>query len=136
MKIRIMINLLKFMIYKLYRVSIKEQDTVYPIIGFLIYLSIFEILHFTIIAVFFKLIGFEIILGSKDVFGLLFIVLGSTSNYIIFIKNKRIYKINQHFEVNRINNLKGNLIFITYIFILLGIIFLEAIIYKHTVNGL
>lgn len=58
----------KFLFYKLYRFAKAQEQTVPPNFGFVALASMFELLHFAIIAVFFKIVGLEINLISKEVF--------------------------------------------------------------------
>ncbi len=125
----------KFLFYKLYRFAKAQEETVPPNFGFVALASMFELLHFTIIAVFFKIIGFDMTtLISKEIFVALIFILGFSINYFLFIKSKLIYRLNEeHQKQNRIV-WKDNLLFFLYILLLFAIIFFEVWIYqKHNV---
>lgn len=123
-----MISFLKFLIYKLYRMAINEKESVYPTIGFLTYLSIFEILHFAIIMGF---LDFNFGQINKSTFCILFIIIGYGLNYSIFIQSKMIYRIDEYFLEKNINKTKGNLIFIGYLSFLLMCILLQTYLHEN-----
>jgi hypothetical protein len=108
---------MKFLIYKLYSFAITQDNSVGIVFSFLIFISIFELLHPLLIGLFLKVvIGYEIQihLVIEKIFGFLFIGLGYIFNYYLFIKTNKIYEINKYFENKNISKLRGNIIFFGY----------------------
>lgn len=90
----------------------------------------FELLHFTIILVFFKIIGFEINLISKEVFTILTFILGFSINYFLFIKSNLIYQINQEYQKQNRSVWRDNVLFFSYIIFIYLVIMLEVWVYQ------
>ena len=121
----------KFLFYKLYRFAKAQEETVPPNFGFVALASMFELLHFTIIAVFFKIIGFDMTtLISKEIFVALIFILGFSINYFLFIKSKLIYRINEEYQSQNRTIWKDNLFFASYIIFIFLVMFLEAYVYQ------
>lgn|SRR5690554_2953797 len=120
----------KFLFYKLYRFAKAQEQTVPPNFGFVALASMFELLHFTIILVFFKIIGFEINLISKEVFTILTFILGFSINYFLFIKSNLIYQINQEYQKQNRSVWRDNVLFFSYIIFIYLVIMLEVWVYQ------
>ena len=120
----------KFLFYKLYRFAKAQEQTVPPNFGFVALASMFELLHFTIILVFFKIIGFEINLISKEVFTILTFILGFSINYFLFIKSNLIYHINQEYQKQNRSVWRDNVLFFSYIIFIYLVIMLEVWVYQ------
>ena len=127
-------NKYSFLFYKLYRFAKAQEETVNPVFGFLSLVSIFEILHFAIIAVSFKIFGININLGGKNIFVVLFILFGYSINYFIFIKSKLIYRLNDYFNLKKYSVWKGKLLFFFYILILFLIMIFQAMYYQKYIK--
>ena len=121
----------KFLFYKLYRFAKAQEQTVPPNFGFVALATIFELLHFAIIAVFFKIVGLEINLISKEVFVALIFIFGFSINYFLFIKSKLIYRINEEYQKQNRTVWKDNFLFISYILFIFLVMFLEVWIYQR-----
>jgi hypothetical protein len=124
---------MKFLIYKLYRFAITQDTSAGIVFSFLIFISIFELLHLLLIGLFFKVVtGYEIqILGViEKIFGFLFVGVGCILNYYLFIKTNKIYEINKYFESKNVSTLRGNIIFFGYSLFLFFLMFLLAIYYQ------
>lgn len=119
------------MFYKLFRYAKAQEETVNAEFGFVGLASVFEILHLMIILVFLKILNIQITLISKNLFVLLFIIIGFSLNYFVFIKSKLIYKINEYYENKNYKVWKGNIIFFAYIIFLFIIMFIQTILYKQ-----
>lgn len=120
----------KFLFYKLYRFAKAQEQTVPPNFGFVALASMFELLHFTIILVFFKIIGFEINLISKEVFTILTFIFGFSINYFLFIKSNLIYQINQEYQKQNRSVWRDNVLFFSYIIFIYLVIMLEVWVYQ------
>ena len=120
----------KFLFYKLYRFAKAQEQTVPPNFGFVALASMFELLHFTIILVFFKIIDFEINLISKEVFTILTFILGFSINYFLFIKSNLIYQINQEYQKQNRSVWRDNVLFFSYIIFIYLVIMLEVWVYQ------
>ncbi len=105
----------KFLFYKLYLFAKTQEQTVPVNFGFVALASMFELLHFAIIAVFFKIVGLEINLISKEVFVALIFIFGFSINYFLFIKSKLIYRINEEYQKQNRTIWKDNVLFFSYI---------------------
>jgi|SRR5690606_19968963 len=110
----------KFLFYKLYRFAKAQEDTVPPNFGFVTLASMFEMIHFGIIAA-----PFDIIFGfnftdyiGEEVFVALIFIIGFPLNYLIFIKSKLIYRINEEYQKQNRTVWKDNLLFFLYIIFL------------------
>lgn len=120
------------MFYKLYRFAKAQEQTVPPNFGFVGLASMFEILHFAIIAVFFKIIiGFDFTtLISKEAFVVLIFIFGFSINYFLFIRSKLIYRINEEYQKQNRILWKDNFLFVSYILFIFLVMFLEVWIYQ------
>ncbi len=116
----------KFLFYKLYRFAKAQEQTVPPNFGFVALATIFELLHFAIIAVFFKIIRLEINLISKEAFTALIFILGFSINYFLFIKSKLIYRINEEYQKQNRTVWRDNVLFFSYIIFIYLVILLEV----------
>ena len=119
-----------FLFYKMYKFAKAQEESIGTNFGFVGYAAIFELLHFAIIMVFFKIIGFEVNIGSKGMFIFLFVIIGVSLNYFIFIKSKLIYRINDYYQEKNYSVWKGNLLFFGYIIFLFTIMFIQAGYYQ------
>lgn len=120
----------KFLFYKLYRFAKAQEQTVPPNFGFVALATIFELLHFAIIAVFFKIVGLEINLISKEVFVALIFIFGFSINYFLFIKSKLIYRINEEYQKQNRTVWKDNVLFFSYIIFIYLVMLLEVWVYQ------
>ncbi|MEG0917344.1 MAG: hypothetical protein RSF68_10060 [Myroides sp.] len=120
----------KFLFYKLYRFAKAQEQTVPPNFGFVALASMFELLHFAIIAVFFKIVGLEINLISKEVFVALIFIFGFSINYFLFIKSKLIYRINEEYQKQNRTIWKDNVLFFSYIIFICLVMLLEVWVYQ------
>ena len=112
----------KFFFYKLYRFAIAEEKSVSLNLNFVILSFCFEILHLLIFGLILKIYGVYFNLNAK-LFSVLFLVIGTIFNYLYFIRNKRIEKINLYFQEQKRIVWKDNLLFFGYIIMLFVIIF-------------
>lgn len=127
-------KLFKYIIYRLYRIALLQEATLFPVIGFLVYLSLLQILHLIIFGVFSRLF-FNNLFSYQNNYGLLgligiLILIGI--NYLFLVRNNKLKEINDYFinDKNKVNPIKGNLIFWGYLFVLFTIMFFETWIYK------
>lgn len=123
----------KFLFYKLYRFAKLQELTVNPIIGFLGLVSIFEILHLLILMFIIEdFFNYKFTFNSdlEKIVGILFVIIGFTLNYFIFIKTKLIDKIDKYFEEKKRNIWKENLLFFGYIIFLFVIMIIQTLLYK------
>ncbi|PJR04318.1 hypothetical protein [Avrilella dinanensis] len=121
----------KFLFYKLYRMAVNQQDTVPVTFGFIAFATIFELLHFAIISVLFKIVGIEINLISKEVFVALLFIIGFSINYLLFIRTRLIYRINEEYHNQNRILWKDNFLFVSYILFIFLVMFLEVWIYQR-----
>ncbi|MBG6188471.1 magnesium-transporting ATPase (P-type) [Flavobacterium sp. CAN_S2] len=124
-------NISIFFVYKIYRIALSQEQSASVRISFLGLMSIFQLLHFLIIAVFFRNLGYEAYQINEKLFVLLFVLIGFGLNYILFIQSKIVYKINTQYRHKFPNNFKYNLLFFGYIILLFIVIFIEAYIYQN-----
>jgi hypothetical protein len=117
---------IKFLIYKLFRLAKMQEQTVPLNVSFLVNISLFEIIHLAILIVLFKIVGYDLPQYNDTLFAIFAIGVGFIFNYYLFIKNGKIYKINEYFQENGCNKLKGNLFFFGYIIFLFLLILLET----------
>lgn len=125
-------NLYSFLFYKLYRFAIAQEKTVNVEFGFVGFASIFEILHFIII--FFAIediFKYKVELGGQNLFVILFLIIGFSLNYYVFIKSKLIYKINEYHQNKNYKVWKGNIIFFAYIIFLFLIMIIQTMLYQQ-----
>lgn len=111
--------------------AVNQQDTVPITFGFIGFATIFELLHFAIISVLFKIVGIEINLISKEVFVALLFIIGFSINYLLFIRTRLIYRINEEYQKQNRVLWKDNFLFISYILFIFLIMFLEVWIYQR-----
>ncbi|AYN03763.1 hypothetical protein [Flavobacterium sp. 140616W15] len=121
-----------FLFYKLFRFAKMQEETVSVEIGFLVFISIFELFHLLIIGVLFKAIGYEVEFPNYFIkyFGWIFVVLGILFNYFVFIKSKLIYEIDDYYESQNRPIWKDNLFFLGYILLLFLLIIVETLYFK------
>jgi hypothetical protein len=124
-------NISIFFVYKIYRIALSQEQSASVRISFLGLMSIFQLLHFLIIAVIFRIIGYEAYQINEKLFVLIFVLIGFGLNYILFIQSKIVYKINTQYKQKFPNNFKYNLLFFGYITLLFIVIFIEAYIYQN-----
>jgi hypothetical protein len=122
-------NIYKFLFYKLYRFAISNEKSVSINWSFISLATIFEILHLALLADPLKYYKIELNLSTKFT-PVIFLVLGSLCNYLYFIRNKRIQKINIHFQHQKRIIWKDNLLFFAYIIFLFTIMFVQVFILK------
>jgi hypothetical protein len=127
-------NLLKYIIYRLYRIALLQEATLFPVIGFLVYISLFEILHLIILGVFSRLFFHNLFTyqNNNGLIGLIGILILISINYLIFVRNNKLKEINEYYLNNKVNYLKGNLIFWGYILGLFAVMFFESWLYKSS----
>ena len=122
-------NFYQFLFYKLYRYIKAQEKTVSLNLGFISYATIFEGLHLALFAIPLKYFNINLNLNVK-LFAILFLLTGFLLNYLYFIRNKRIERIDLFFqEKNRII-WKDNVFFFSYIILLFLIIFLQIYLLK------
>ena len=114
-------NFYKYLFFKLYCFALLQKRNVRN--SFLLFATTFETLHLLIIVIILKLQLYKIL--QHYLFAVGFLLIGFLINYYVFIKTNRIYKIAKHFSKNKIDFIKGNLIFFLYIFLLFAILSLE-----------
>ncbi len=113
----------KFLFYKLYRFAKVQEQTVPPNFGFVALVTMFEILHFAILFGFIdEFFGykFSFVSSLEKYAGVIYLILGLGINYLIFIKTKWIYRINEEYQKQNRILWKDNLLFFLYIFLLAG----------------
>lgn len=120
----------KFLFYKLYRFAISNEKSVSINWGFISLATIFEILHLLIFGLLLKYYKMELNLSTKFT-PVLFLFLGTLFNYLFFIRNKRIEKINLYFQEQKRIVWKDNLMFVGYILMLFVIMFIQVFILKR-----
>ncbi|MFN5629321.1 MAG: hypothetical protein ACK48W_08535 [Bacteroidota bacterium] len=127
-------KLFKYIIYRLYRIALLQEETLFPVIGFLVYLSLLEILHLIIFGVFSRLFFNNLFSyqNNNGLLGLIGILILVGINYLFLVRNNKLKEINDYFinDKNKVNPIKGNLIFWGYLFVLFTIMFFETWIYK------
>lgn len=125
-------NMSMFLFYKLFRFAKSQEETVPAEVGFLLFISIFELFHLVIMVVFFKILGYELELPSYFVkyFGWIFVVLSLLLNYFVFIKSKLIYEINNFYKSHDRQIWKDNLLFFGYILFLFLLMIIETFYFK------
>jgi hypothetical protein len=119
---------MKFFIYKIYAFAKTQEETAGVLIPFLGYMSIFEGLHillFKVILQFYVLpLGF---FSTRDEIpwysGWIFVLVGFTLNYFLFIKTKWVYQIYDEYAQKGLKLWKSNLLFFLYIIFLFGLMF-------------
>ena len=123
-----MYNFYKILIYKLYRIAIAQEKTVNSTIGFLGFISIFELFHFSILDIIFDYFGFkyELVDSLVQYSGWIFVIVGFSLNYFIFIKTKLIYRINDYYQGQKRVVWRDNLLFFVYIVLLFLIMLLQT----------
>jgi hypothetical protein len=119
----------QFLFYKLYRFIKAQEQTVSLNLGFLSYCTIFEGLHLALFAIPLKYFGNNLDLNIK-LFAILFFIIGFLFNYLYFIRNKRIERINLFFQENNRIVLKDNIMFFSYIILLFLVIFSQIYLLK------
>lgn len=126
-------NIYSFLFYKLYRFAKFQEQTVSPAIGFLALVSIFELLHLLILLFFIEdVFGYKLKFANEieKIFGILFVMIGFSLNYFIFIKSKLIYRINDYYSSLDRKIWRENLLFVGY-FILISLIIVLQTIYNR-----
>lgn len=120
----------KFLFYKLYRFSVAEEKSVSLNFGFICLATGFQILHFLIIGLLSKILFVIDLNLNPKLFSLLFLAIGVLLNYLFFIKNKRIKKINIYFQSQKRIVWRDNLVFFGYIILLFFIMFFQVFLLK------
>ena len=120
----------KFLFYKLYRFAKAQEETVPPNFGFVALATIFELLHFAIIVMLFKILRLEINLTNKETFASLIFIFGFSINYFLFIKSNLIYQINQEYQKQNRSVWRDNVLFFSYIIFIYLVIVLEIWVYQ------
>lgn len=120
---------MKFLIYKIYRLAMTQEATAGTEFSFLIFISVFQLLHLLLIGLLIKMFGFEIQLPKQieSLFGILFVIIGVGINYYFFIKSGKIYEINSYYQNKNLSVIKENLVFWGYLLMLLVLLFIVAI---------
>jgi hypothetical protein len=127
---------MKFLLYKLYRYAKAQEDTVDANFGFLGIVSVFEILHLLIIFCFIEdVIGYKLqVTGfALKYSGWIFVAVGFSFNYFIFIKTGLISRINEHYQKKNYSVWKGNVLFFLYIVFLFILLFIQTWYYKSRI---
>ena len=126
-------ELFKYIIYRLYKIALLQEATLFPIVGFLVYISLFEILHIIILGVFFRLFFNSLFTyqNNNGMLGLIGILILIGINYLLFIRNNKLKEIDEYFTNNKINALKGNLMFWGYIVVVFVVMFIEVLLFKN-----
>lgn len=116
---------MKFLIYKIYRIALTQEKSVGTTFAFLMYLSVFEILHLVILGIKIKELGYSFIIPEKGNFiSIIIVCLLCIFNYLFFVRNKLIYRIDKYYQDKNLKAWKGNLIFTVYIVFLFFLLFL------------
>src|SRR5690554_1909900 len=113
----------KFLFYRMYRMALNQQETVPPNFGFVGFATMFEILHFAILFGFIdEFFGykFSFVSSLEKYAGIIYLILGLVLNYLIFIRTKWIYRINEYYQKQNRVVWKDNLLFFLYIVLLAG----------------
>src|SRR5690606_2167763 len=113
----------KFLFYKLYRMAVNPQETVPPNVGFFALATKFEILHFGILFGFsddYFWYKFSFVSSLEKYVGIIYLILGLVLNYLICIKTKWNYRINEYYQKQNRILWKDNLLFFLYIILLAG----------------
>jgi hypothetical protein len=119
----------KFLVYKIYHFAKMQEESASVRVVFLAYISLFELFHLIIAGFTLETLGYDYSGNSEFVdkyFKLLFIVIGFSLNYFIFLKSKLIYKIFDYYQAQNRSNWKDNLLFLGYLFIMIFVILLQA----------
>lgn len=122
---------IEFLFFKIYRIALIQKETVYVSIGFPLFASIFELFHLILIP--FKSFGINLNTNPR-LFSVIFIVVGFSLNYLMFIKSGKIEKINNYFIQNRKSRLKENIIFTSYCLILILIMIYQTYMFEQSRN--
>lgn len=118
----------KFLFYKMYRASKTQEESVYLNVAFIFFALLFELFHLLLFAVPLKYFGINSNINPK-LSSILIVVVGSLFNYLFFINNNRIEKINEYYQKKQLNVAKGDLTLVAYVVILFVILFLESLYY-------
>ena len=116
----------RFLFYKLYRAAKTQEESVYLNVAFIFLALLFELFHLLLFAVPLKYFGINI---NPKLCSILILVIGSLFNYLFFINNNRIEKINEYYQKKELNVTKGDLTIIAYVTILWVVLFLEFLYY-------
>lgn len=118
----------RFLFYKLYRAAKTQEESVYLNVAFIFLTLLFELFHLLLFAFPLKYFGINININPK-LSSILILVIGSLFNYLFFINNNRIEKINAYYQKKELNVTKGDLTIIAYVTILWVVLFLESLYY-------
>ncbi len=103
----------KFLVYKLFHFAKMQEETASVRIVFLAYISLFELFHLIIAGFTLETLAYEHPENFKfihEYFKLIFIVIGFSLNYFIFIRTRLIYRIYDYYQAQKRSNWKDNLL--------------------------
>lgn len=120
----------KFLFYKLYRFAIAEQKSVSINLNFTLLATVLEGLHIVLLGAPLKYFKVDLNFNEK-LFPILFVIIGALFNYLFFFRNKRIEKINIHFQEQKRIIWKDDLLFFGYIIFLFIVMFVQVFIIKR-----
>jgi len=124
-----MIKVFEFLIYKLYQFAKAQEDTVNPTLGFLCFVSIFELLHLIILLSFLEDVFGQKLTWANEIMpfvGIIFVVIGISLNYFLFIRTKYVYMVSESYRNKNFKLWKTNLLFFAYILFLFMIILVQT----------
>jgi len=94
------------------------------IYAFLLIIFVFELWHFLAIGLAIKSLGYEIKSAWLfKYFGLISFGICIILNYLLLVRNKKIYEIDAQFQNSNLKGWKGNIIFLTYMILLIGVVY-------------
>jgi len=120
---------LYFFIYKLYRFGLTQSN---PKLAFILYLTVFEIIHLLLLGIILKIIGIGIHINSQYFPGLVLISILAAVNYLLFSNEMFIKKMETFYSNKKYNVLKTNLTFFIYLLFLIFLLFFMTSIYRRT----
>jgi hypothetical protein len=107
-----------------------QEESTFVGITFLAYISLFELFHSVLIDFILKIFGYELDPPKfvDEYFKILFVSIGLSLNYFIFIRTKLIYRIYDFYQAQNRTNWKDNLLFLLYMVVIffLNFIFVET----------
>jgi uncharacterized membrane protein len=119
---------MKFLFYKIYRYAVTQEKAVGTSFAFLMYVSIFELIHILIIGGALSIAGYSMDIGEESVWSITTLAIMTFINYLFFIRNKRIEKINEYYQTKNQKARKGDIIFFSYIIMLFSLMAIETYI--------
>jgi hypothetical protein len=123
-------TIIKYLVFRIYKMALAEQESIPVLPNFLIILSIFEVISAGCFALYFKYFIRTFEFSLTPFTSVIAFVLIMLLNYLIFVKTNYHEKIyNEYSNSSPFSKLLGNIIFIGYI--VLVFILLAFSVYFH-----